>query len=82
VNLANELGKITFSKFSVMSFLTKPLSDPFSDLTTHSQQPPLPGNFLVEFLEPLALSLSKKIVNGKVNTFISLFFLMMHSAIV
>lgn len=26
------------------------------------------------FLEPLALTLSKEIVNGKVNTFISLFF--------
>jgi len=37
VNLANELCKITFSKFSVKSFLAKPLSDHFSDLTTHSQ---------------------------------------------
>jgi len=38
VNLANELCKITFSKFSVKYFLAKPLSDHSSDLTTHLQQ--------------------------------------------
>jgi len=37
VNLANKLCKITFSKFSVKSFLAKPLSDHLSDLTTHSR---------------------------------------------
>jgi len=38
VNLANELCKFTFSKFSVKSFLAKPLSDHLSNLTTHSQK--------------------------------------------
>jgi len=35
MKLANELCKITFSKFSVKSFLAKPLSDHLSDLTGH-----------------------------------------------
>jgi len=38
MNLANKLCKITFSKFSLKSFLAKPLSDHLSDLTTHSWQ--------------------------------------------
>jgi len=38
VNLANKLRKITFSKFSVKSFLAKPLSDHLSDLSTHLRQ--------------------------------------------
>ena len=38
VNLAKEICKITFSKFSVKSLLAKPLSDHLSDLTTHSWQ--------------------------------------------
>jgi len=37
VNLANELCKMTYSKFSVKSFLVKLFSDYLSDLTTHSQ---------------------------------------------
>jgi len=37
VNLANKLYKITFSVFSVKSFLVKPLSVHLSNLTTHSQ---------------------------------------------
>jgi len=40
VNLANKCCKITFSKFSVKSFLAKPLSDDLSDLTTHPRQGP------------------------------------------
>jgi len=39
MNLASELCKVTFSKFSVKSFLAKPLSDHLSDLTAHSQHP-------------------------------------------
>jgi len=38
VNLANELPKITFSKFSVKSFLAKALNDHLSNLITHSRQ--------------------------------------------
>jgi len=37
VNLANTLCKITFSKFSVKSFLAKPWNDHVSDLTALSQ---------------------------------------------
>jgi len=37
VNLANELCKITFSKFSVKYFLAKPSSGHLSDLTAHSR---------------------------------------------
>jgi len=37
VNPANELCKITFSKFLVKSFIAKPLSDHLGNLTTHSQ---------------------------------------------
>ena len=35
MNLVNEHHKLTFSKFSVKSFLTKPLSDHLSDQTAH-----------------------------------------------